>query len=323
MLGMKSYEELLQQISPVIGGKRFELPVASLPYLERQRRRLAWRNEKTLYKRKCDLSGRMIVGTYAPELPFKVFGQEEFWSDKWNALDYGRDYDFGRGFFEQFAELMAEVPRLCIVNKQSENSDYNNYSFAHKNCYLLFGCHYEEDCLYGRYSTKNKDCVDYFWLYGSEKCYEMKFSGNCYHCIGLDHCENCDNCMFSMDLKGCKDCIFSFGLRNKQYCIFNEQKTKEEYEDYVRRLQMGSAAQWKKLLKGWEDFKKEKAIFRARYQTNCENCEGTEHQNSKNLRQAFACSDCEDCMYSFQHDNTYSSVDCSHTGYDKCELCYE
>jgi len=58
------------------------------------------------------------------------------------------EFDFNKTFFEQFKQLQLKVPRLAIMNKQSENSDYCNYSFQNKNCYLTFGSHYEEDCMY-------------------------------------------------------------------------------------------------------------------------------------------------------------------------------
>ncbi|MBU1151684.1 hypothetical protein KJ632_02540, partial [Patescibacteria group bacterium] len=177
----------------------------------REQKRLSFRNEKTLYKQPCDLCGKSTVSTYHKDSPFKVYCQECFWGDGWNALSFGREYDPSRPFFEQFGELMKEVPRLALVNKQSENSEYCNYSFANKNCYLTFGNHYEEDCMYGRYSTKNRDCLDYYWLYESELCYECIFSGKCYKCVHLDHCTDCNDCYFSFDLKGCKNCLFSHG----------------------------------------------------------------------------------------------------------------
>jgi len=288
----------------------------------RHQKRLAFRNESTFYKRKCDLTGENIIAVYPQESQYKVYSQKAFWSDDWNALLYGRDFDFSRPFFEQFAELMKVVPRLSVINKQSENSDYCNYSFANKNCYLLFGSHYEEDCLYGGYSTKNKNCMDYFWVYGSELCYEAAFCGNCYKCAFIERSEQSSECYFCYDLKGCKNCLFSSGLRNKQYYIFNQQKTKKEYEDYFAKLKMSSYSQLEKLKEGWADYKRKNVIFRDVYQVNCQNCEGTNMQNSKNLKGCFACSDCEDCSYGFQMDATYSSIDCSQMGYDRCELCY-
>ena len=156
--------------------------------------RLSFRNEKNLYHRKCDLSGKQIISIYSPEKEYKVYSQDEWWGDGWNPLEYGMDLDLKRPFLEQFKELMQHTPRLALVNKQSENSDYCNYSFANKNCYLTFGNHYEEDCMYGHYSTKNKNCLDYLWLYESELCYECLYSKKCYRSVYLDHCEDCQDC---------------------------------------------------------------------------------------------------------------------------------
>ena len=316
---LKSYEK----VSPKFNGKKYPIPAPDICEHCREQRRLAFRNEKTLYKRECDLCSKKIVTTYHPDADFTVYCQDCFWSDKWSALDHGQDYDFGKPFFDQFAGFMKKAPRLALVNKQSENSEYCNYSFGNKNCYLTFGNHYEEDCMYGRYSTKNKDCVDYFWLYKSELCYECIFSGDLYKCVHLDHCVDCNECYFSFDLRGCKNCLFSHGLRNKQYFIFNKEHSKKEYEEYFEKLKIGSYKQWRKLHEGWEKHKKEKAVFRANYQTNCEDCEGNNLQNSKNLKHCFSCSGCEDSAYGFQMDETYDSIDNSHMGYDKCELCYQ
>jgi hypothetical protein len=47
---------------------------------------------------------------YSPDKSYKVYSQDEWWSDKWDAMDYGRDFDFSRGFFEQINELIINVP---------------------------------------------------------------------------------------------------------------------------------------------------------------------------------------------------------------------
>jgi hypothetical protein len=311
------YEETGQEFYDRIG-----VPEPSDCFDCRLKARLAFRNEKILYKRKCDLCAKNIVSTYHDEVEFPVYCQECFWGDKWNALDFEMELSMEESFFEQFTQLMKKVPRLALVNKQSQNSEYCNYSFANKNCYLTFGNHYEEDCMYGRYSTKNKDCVDYLWLYGSELCYECTFSKNCYKSVYLDHCENCNDSYFSFDLKGCKNCLFSNGLRNKQYYIFNEKYDQKGYEEYFENLQMNVDSQWEKLREGWEKFKKEKGMYEMNYQISCEDCEGNNLQNSKNLKHCFNCTACEDCANGYQMDETYSSIDNNHMGYDRCELCY-
>ena len=96
----------------------------------RLQRRLMWRNERTLYRRKCDAPGHSedIISIYPQEVPFKVYDHEFWYGDGWDALKYGRDYDFSRPFFSQFAELERAAPHYNLSVVAMENSDYcNNY----------------------------------------------------------------------------------------------------------------------------------------------------------------------------------------------------
>src|SRR3989304_5531969 len=111
-----------------VSGKPFEItqediafyekvgvPLPTLCPEERQRRRLAFRNERKLYHRKCDFTGKEIISTYSPEKPYKVYDNDIWYSNKWNPLDYGRDFDFSRPFFQQFNELLIVVPKMARV----------------------------------------------------------------------------------------------------------------------------------------------------------------------------------------------------------------
>lgn len=116
----------------------------------RQQRRLAFRNERYLYKRDCDLCKKSMVTIYSPDKPFSVYCKTCWWGDKWNALDYGREFDFKRPFFEQWAELYDAVPKIgLIVLGDCINSDYVHDAYRLKNCYLTFDGEQGEDCLYG------------------------------------------------------------------------------------------------------------------------------------------------------------------------------
>mgnify|MGYP001599201038 CR=1 FL=1 len=103
-----------KRVSPKFGDKLYEIPAPTLCPDCRQQRRLSFRNERNLYKRKSDLGGKQVVTMYAPEAPYKVYDQEEWWSDKFDPLQYGRDFYFNKPFFEQFKALMLEVPRIRI-----------------------------------------------------------------------------------------------------------------------------------------------------------------------------------------------------------------
>jgi hypothetical protein len=103
--------------------------------------RLAWRNERSIYKRKSDATGKNIITTFTPDSKQKVF-EEEIWdSDFWDAKDYGPanvGFDFNKSFFEQFGELLSVVPVPSKSTKFCENSDYCNAATSAKNCYLTF-----------------------------------------------------------------------------------------------------------------------------------------------------------------------------------------
>ena len=94
--------EFYDKISPVFAGQQYLIPSPTLCPDEKQRRRLAFRNERKLYKRKCDKSGKEIVSIYSSDTSSVVYDQKVWWSDDWSPLDYGKTFDFERSFFEQF-----------------------------------------------------------------------------------------------------------------------------------------------------------------------------------------------------------------------------
>ena len=74
--------------------KKFEVPESVFCPACRQQRRLSWRNERNIYKRKCDLTGKDFVSNYSPDKPFTVYSPEAWYSDDWDGLEYGMDLLF-------------------------------------------------------------------------------------------------------------------------------------------------------------------------------------------------------------------------------------
>ena len=56
--------------------EKFGVPIPTLCPDERCRRRLAWRNERNLYKRKCNATGEEIISIYSQDKPFPVYSQD-------------------------------------------------------------------------------------------------------------------------------------------------------------------------------------------------------------------------------------------------------
>ncbi|USN58888.1 MAG: hypothetical protein H6767_02085 [Candidatus Peribacteria bacterium] len=197
---------------------------------------MSFRNERILYHRTCDLTGKPIISTYSPDKQFPVYGAESWWSDDWDPMKYGQSFDINQSFFKQFESLYTQVPKIAIFQKNSENSPYSHFEADQKNCYMTVGGHRSEDCRYMTYGIKSKDTQDVFWAFECENCYEIINSYTLQNCQYLEYSENCRDCRFGYYLKGCQNCIGCAHLTNKQYCIFNKQYSKEEYQEQLKTL---------------------------------------------------------------------------------------
>lgn len=315
-------QNFFKKISPKFGKKTIAMPLPTLCPDCRVQRRQSFRNDRSFYNRKCDLSGKQFISIFSPDYKYKVYHPDEWYSDKWNPMDYGRDFDFSRTFFEQFADLMHDIPRLGIDIVNCQNSYYCNFCSDNKDCYLDIAGEANEDCYFNLFVKYSKNVVDCTFVYNCELCYECI---NCYDCYNVQcssYCENSSDCFFCFDLKGCRNCLFSSGLRNQEYYIFNEKKTKAEYENYLKNLSLGSYKQRQKLIEGWTKFRKENSIFRAGYFLNCENVSGDDIKNSKNTFYSFNVLNSEDCRYLY---DVLDAKDCQDLNYSlyKPELSYE
>ena len=99
----------------VVDQKRYLIPLPTLCPECRKQRRLAFRNERKLYKRKCDATGKDAISVYSPEAPYTVYHQDYWWSDAWDALSYGREYETSTSAMGQFGALLQVVPKMALV----------------------------------------------------------------------------------------------------------------------------------------------------------------------------------------------------------------
>src|SRR3990167_791176 len=198
----------------------------------RQLRRYAWRNERTLYRRNCNLCGKSTVTIYSANKPYKVYCHDCWWGDGWDAASYGQDFDFSRPFFEQFHELQLKVPRMALLNKRSVNSEYTNHSADNKNAYLSFSIWDGENIFYSTWIMRNsRDCFDCSYIYESgERLYEIIDSRKSYQCQFGIFLKDCINCYYSYDMHGCSNCFMSHNLRNQSYYFKNVKYSLEEYQ---------------------------------------------------------------------------------------------
>lgn len=211
--------------------ERMEVPLPEICPIERRRMRMAWATFRTLHHRTCDGTGKRILSMYAPDTKHPVYHSDYWWSDNWDALSHGREFDFNRPFFEQFDELLREVPALHQSVIHSENCEYINMAGHCKNCYLSFYLDYCEDCYYIQDANSSRSCVDCLGIDESELCYACVDCTNCYELYYSLRCTNSHDSYFLTDCRGCEYCIGCFNLANKKYHVFNKQVSKSEFEE--------------------------------------------------------------------------------------------
>ncbi len=317
-------EDLLfyKKISPSFAGKKYQIPEPKFCPTCREKRRLAFRNERSLYKRKCDHCQNSILSTIAPEKPYTVFCEKCWWSDSWEAQSFGRDYDFSKSFFENFRLLKEQVPLICLFNHSNENSDYVNQTVGLKDCYLIFSSCNARQCVHGVRMNNCTDCVDGLVVEYSELSYECITSHHTYNCQYCQDCSNCKESRFLFDCIGCSNCLFCSNLRNASYCINNVKLSKAEYQAQAKEIYencksyeniQSFIAKWNKLIQN--------SIHRSTRSLSCENSSGDYLYSSKNAYLCFQCGEIEDCAYAVLVNKSKDHYDCNNSF--EGELAYQ
>lgn len=308
----------LKRISPEIGGKKFEFPAPVLCPDCREQRRIAFRNERKLYKRKCSICGREIVSVYSPDKEYKVACRECFWAQKHDPMSAGVDYDPEESFSKQLDRIWHKAGLLSALASNLENSEYVNQETDDKNCYMNVGGHFNEDCYYNTYSLKGAKNIDNYFVWGSNNLYECLFCNNCTMSQYLENCQNCFECYLCLNCIGCNNCFGSVNLNRKQYYFFNEKLDKGEYEKRIRQY-LGSYEGLKEAIRKFEDHKLNYPRRFARF-SNCENSSGNDLTNCKNVKEGYSVEDGENNKYVYLAGYVKDVCDISSLGWG--ERCY-
>jgi len=285
-------------------------------------KRLAWRNERALFKRKCDLCQKDKIVMFPQNSPFKVFCYSCWWSEGWDAGVYARDYDFSKPFFFQFNELLRAVPRMGIIQQhENVNSDYTNRVSDNKNCYLIFAGADNENCSYGTSYWGSKDSLDCYNIHSCELCYECidVYSSN--RVKYSQECISCSNSAFLFNCRNCDSCIGCVNLRNKNYCIFNEQYSKEEYKEKIKKFDLGNAETIKSLKERLATLTK-KSIVPAIVSRHTIDSTGNWLEECKNVSSGFNCEKVKDGKNLFGIMEAEGVMDYTYWG-KASELIYE
>ena len=286
-------------------------------------RRLANREERSFFKDTCDFCGKDIVSLFSPESNLTVYCSPCWWSDNWDGIQYGKDYDFSKPFFQQFRELQQLVPNQATNSRNSTNCKYSHGLIRSKNCVFVFGGFQTINCYYCHSPILSRDSMDSDVIWNSDHAYETISSNRVYNTKFVYFSDECIDCSFMFNCLGCTDCFGCVNLRNQKYCIFNQKYSKKEYEAEILKYDLGS----------YEVIKKVKEKFMELYYNtprrfasiiNSDNIIGDDIKNTKNCKNCFITRDgVENCKNIFtcglllkdSYDITF--------GGDTSELLYE
>ncbi|MSR68000.1 hypothetical protein EXS65_04245 [Candidatus Peribacteria bacterium] len=297
---------MLQKLSPVVGETTLDLPPPSLCPECRQQRRIAFRNDNHYYKNTCASCKKNVISIYSPDKGYPVYCHDCFWSDQWDGLTYGKDFDLTSSFFAQFSDLRKHVPRLCIFSTQSENSDYTVHSSRNKNCYMGSSLIDDEEVYFSDFVFSSSDSVDCFSCERMQLCYSCVLCEDCYNGHWLTLCFNVTDGMLCFDCKGSKRVLGCVGRRNASNEVLNEKVSPEEFDRIQKQLMTDSAFR--------SVFEQKIETLRATvpvpniWEIGSENCTGNYLLHCKNVHQGYNGKHFEDCRYGFEG---HKNVDCS------------
>lgn len=288
----------------------------------RNKRRLIWRNHRSLYSRECGLCKKFIITIYGPSYSFPVYCNECFYGDGWDPMDYAMDIDWSKPFLSQWYELWNKTPkyaRLFVGNVK--NSDYSNIVINSSDCYLSYSITESEQLMYSESIDRGKSLVDcYMSIEGCDSCYFSQGRSS-YACKYSSQCASCINCDFCFDCVNCQDCFMSHGLRNKKYVFRGIQMSAQEYKVALEKENLKSRKNLDELFIEWKDMIEHKAIHQYARIVSGNNATGNYIKNVRNVKGCFNIYNSENISYGMRVFNAKDSHDVY--GFVEGELIYD
>jgi len=280
----------------------------------RLQRRLAWRNERSFYRRTCSICNKEVVARYAPEMPFPVVCINCWHSDKYDPMAYGQAYDFSKPFFVQFNELSRRTPRPALFSTNVVNSDYCNNCLQTKNAYLSVGITRSEDIYYSHRIDDSRDMVDVVFGNSCEQCGYSTDIGDSQGILFSRYVSGGLNSQFIYEGKNVQNCFGCVNVRGVSNQIFNQQYSKEGYLEEIKKYDIGSYATLKEIKSAFVEFKKKFPKRYAMIQSST-NVVGDNIHNARNCKYAFDSHNGENLKYVMEIvDGGKDSYDINHGG---------
>jgi len=286
-----------------------ELPV--LCYFCRVKLHLSFWLFGKFRKGKSDLSGKSLITVLPEKSRYPIYTLNEWHSDKWNALDYGMDYDESQPFLKQLQNLQEKIPHPHQNGSKNTGCDWCDDVWSSKNCYLsrsMLDC---EDLLYSYRNLRVKNSIDVTICFDAEKCYDSGDCHNSYKLFYSRHSRDCIDSYFLYDCRNCQNCFMCWNLRNKSYCIENVQYTKEAYEEKLKSFSLDSYKSVQSLKRHFEEVAQTEVVHRENFNIKAYNSSGNYLIDVKDCKNCNTINESEDCRNCMRGTKLKSSIDLS------------
>ncbi len=260
-------------------------------------------------KGKSALSGENLITVLPENSRYPIYKLNEWHSDKWDAMDFGFDYDESKPFFEQLQSLQEKVPHPHQGGVKNTGCDWCDDVWNSKNCYLARSMVECEDLYYSYRNIKVKNSIDVSVCFDSERCFN---SFNCHHSYKIFYSRNSRDCVdsyFLLDCRNCQNCFMCWNLRGKSYCIENVQYGKVEYEEKLKEFNLGSYLSIQKHKKHFDEIAQKETVHRENFNLKIYNSIGENLLNTKDCNNCFTISDSENCFNSIRGGWLKSDID--------------
>jgi|ERR1035437_8685195 hypothetical protein len=289
--------------------KKVDIELPTLCFFCRMKLHLSFWMFGKFRKGKSDLSNNNLITVLPDKSRHPIYISTEWYGDKWDAMDYGMDYNKNESFFRQIQNLQEKVPRPHQNGAKNTKCDWCDDAWNCKNSYLsrsMIDC---EDLFYSYRNLKVKNSIDMTICFECEKSYS---SSDCHHSFGLfysDHSRDCMESSFLYDCRNCSNCFMCWNLRNKSYCIKNVQYTKEVYKEKLKLFQLGSFSFIQSLKKDFEEIIKNKIVHRENFNLKTQDSDGDYLLDCRNCHNCNTISYSEDCYNCLRGSEQKSNID--------------
>lgn len=231
-------KKMIEKLSPTIAGKKYLFPLPTLSPKAREQRRMMFKNERTFHKDVCEHTNTSTISRFTDKHVFSNLARH--WDDRSQKFV---DYNGNQSFQESIHWLCINTIYQDLIGSSqniTNNARYTNHASKQSNTYLLVNARDDEFCAYWNFINHCKRCFDNIHIANSEHCYQCVSWEKLFKCMYTYNCLDSDSLLFCSNMKGCKNCFLCSWLNNQSYCIRNKKVSKEQYENYIKELNIES-----------------------------------------------------------------------------------